>query len=134
MARWRELIDPKQLASSFQATLNFRRAISVYLLAILSAIGTALYYWMYKLKIGFFMSILRTINPPYTSPWDIVLGRIIYVVFGMIITSMATYNLGKRSSLFNFILSISQHNFSFILSHSYNLCNLFYFCCKFAAR
>jgi hypothetical protein len=46
MARWRELIDPKQLASSFQATLNFRRAISVYLLAILSAIGTALYYWM----------------------------------------------------------------------------------------
>jgi hypothetical protein len=85
MAKWRELVDPRQLASSFEATLNFKRAVSVYLLAILSAIGTALYYGIYKLKIGFFMPILRTINPPYTSTWDIVLGRIIYVVFGMII-------------------------------------------------
>lgn len=115
MAKWRELIDPKQLASSFEATLNFRRAISVYLLAILSAIGTALYYGIYKLKIGFFMPILRTINPPHTSPLDIVLGRIIYVVFGMIIVLFilrVALLFAKREGVRSYpLVSIIFHSF-----------------------
>ncbi len=119
MTRWRELVDPRQLASSFEVTLNFRRAISVYLIAILSAIGTALYYGLYKLKIVFFMPILRTINPPYTSAWDIVLGRIIYVVFGMIIVLFilrVALLFSKKEGIKSYpLVSIILHSFLAII-------------------
>lgn len=119
MRGWRELVDPKQLASSFEATLNFRRAVSVYLIAILSAVGAALYYGLYKLKITFLMPILREINPPYTSAWDIILGRIIYVVFGMIIVlfilRVALFFTKKEGIKSYPLLSIILHSFLAII-------------------
>ncbi len=85
MIAWRELVDPRKLASSLEVSLKFKRAILIYLLATLSAICSALYYGLFKIKIEFFMPILRTFTAPYTSVWDIIFGRIIYVVFGMLL-------------------------------------------------
>lgn len=123
MKYWSELIDPRLLASSFATSLKLKRAILIYVLAVLSAIGSALYYGLYKLKITFFMPILRLYKPPYTSAWDIILGRIIYVIFGMIIVlfilRIALLFTKKEGVRFYPLISIILHSFLAIVAISF---------------
>ncbi|MEM3156488.1 MAG: hypothetical protein QXZ49_01045 [Nitrososphaerota archaeon] len=110
-----ELINPKRLASSFEVSFKLKRAILIYVIAILAAIGSALYYGLYKLKIVFFMPILKAFTPPYTSAWDIILGRIVYVIFGMIIVlfilRLSLMFVKKEGVKFYALISLILHSF-----------------------